>query len=105
MRRRYDLRRSDNYMYTGKYSYVCSGSGTLNIITGFPVTRATVAFATIPCSSGEIYSSSSSSSSEGEPSAECPRIYVSSYLENGFVVTYEGIPEDIGFIDFNYSLV
>lgn len=117
MRRRYDLRRSDNFMYTDKVSYVCSGNGTLKVVTGFPVTSATVAFATIPWESvdGDYSSSSSSSfdsssgSSEtaggGDTFATLPRIYVSSYEDDGFVVSYEGIPEDVGFIEFNYSAV
>ena len=102
MRRRYDLARSDNYMYTDRVSYVCSGSGTFKVVTGFPVTSATVAFATIPCSLGSD-SSSSSSSEMGE--ADCPRVYVSSYVSDGFFVAYEGIPSDPGFIEINYSAV
>lgn len=63
MQRRYDLRRSDNYMYTGKISYVCSGSGQIYVYTGFPVTRAMVSWTTYPFAQDEAMSSSSSSSS------------------------------------------
>ena len=101
MIRRYNLERSDNFMFTGKMSFVGSGSGIIKVETGFKVTSATVSFATIPCSQGELYSSSSSSSSEGEILNTCPRLYVSSYAEDGFYVTYEGISEDVGFIEFN----
>lgn len=69
MKRRYDLRRSDNYMYSGKVSYLCSGSGTLYVYTGFQVTSATVSFATIPCDASIYYSSSSSSGSSSSSSS------------------------------------
>ena len=108
MRRRYDLRRSDNYMMTGRVSYVCSGSGTIPVVLGFPVTKATVSFATIPWPHiDEGYSSSSESSTgagDGE-STTLPRVYVNSYNDTGFIVAYEGIPEDIGYIEFDYSAV
>ncbi len=106
MQRRYDLRLSDNYMYTGKVSYACSGDGTLTVVTGFPVMRARVSFATLPLSAYEEESSSSSSSSEETPVGNnLPRIYVSSYTTTGFVVTYEHIPIDVGYIEFEYSAV
>ena len=109
MRRRYDLRRSDNYMATGRVSYVGSGTGTVTVVLGFPVTRATVSFATIPWPNvpGEFSSSSESSDGAGgggEPT-NLPRVYVSSYTATGFIVTFEGIPEDIGYIEFDYSAV
>ena len=47
-------------------------------------------------------SSSSSSSEDSETAVTLPRAYVSSYTSTGFVVTYEGIPEDIGYIEFDY---
>ena len=106
MKKRYDLSRSDNYMFTGLESHVCSGSGTIAVTTGFPVKSASVAFSTIPCAYSEPsgYSSSSSSSSEGEDYS-LPRVYVSSYTLTGFIVAYAGIPEDIGYIEFTYSAV
>jgi hypothetical protein len=95
-------------MFTGRVSYVTMTSGgTIKVYTGFPVTRATVAFATIPWpdSSGSL-SSSSSSSSEGDvDTGVLPRLYVSSYDTDGFVVKYENIPESIGYVEFNYSAV
>lgn len=104
MRKRYDLRRSDNYMLTGRVSYVCSGSGSITVVTGFPVTSATVSFATIPqpTTAGDM---SSSSESSGEAWPTLPRVYVSGYTTTGFTVAYEGIPEDIGYIEFDYSAV
>lgn len=63
MQRRYDLRRSDNYMYTGRVSYVCVGSGTLFVYTGFPVMRAIVSWVVYPFAQDEAMSSSSTSSS------------------------------------------
>lgn len=125
MIRRYDLRRSDNYMYTGRISMISGSSGTVKVYTGFPVTSATVNFATIPwpdtenlfsssSSSSDIDSSSSessvdisstSSSDNPHPIATLPRIYVSSYDVDGFYITYEGIPEYIGYIEFTYSAV
>jgi len=104
MRRRYDLERSDNFMFTSRVSFVCSGSGTINVVTGFPVTRATVAFATIPWPTVDT-GFSSSSESTGDENPTLPRIYVSSYTDTGFVVAYEGVPEDIGYIEFNYAAV
>jgi hypothetical protein len=111
MRRRYNLRRSDNFMVTGRVSYVTlTSSGTIKIYTGFAVTRATVGFATIPWPDVPGTDSSSSSSSSELPiflydALDLPRIYVSSYESDGFVVSYEGIPESIGYIEFNYSAV
>ena len=94
-------------MFTGRVSSLASGNGTIFVYTGFPVTRATVSFATIPCTTGVSgYSSSSSSSSEEDPvTPDCPRIYVVSYADTGFNVSYEGIPEEVGYIEFNYSAV
>jgi len=103
MKRRYDMARSDNFMYTSRISYVCSGSGTIPVVTGFPVTRAAVAFATIPWP--DIDGDYSSSSESGGDETTLPRVYVSSYTDTGFVVAYEGIPEDIGYIEFVYSAV
>jgi hypothetical protein len=104
MQRRYDMSRSDNYQVTGLVSYVCSGSGTLAVVTGFPVISARVSFATLPLPPCEIESSSSSSSSEDYPAGnDLPRIYVSSYNSTGFVVTYENIPSHVGYIEFEYS--
>jgi len=112
MRRRYDLRRSDNYMMTGRVSYVGSGTGTVTVVLGYPVTRATVSFATVPWpnTSGDFSSSSESSSSadgsgSGIETATLPRVYVSSYTDTGFVVAFEGIPEDTGYLEFDYSAV
>ena len=39
MIRRYDLRRSDNFPFTGKKAYTCSGDGYITITTGYPMTR------------------------------------------------------------------
>jgi len=143
MIRRYDMRRSDNYPYNSRIAYACSGSGTLNVITGFPVKSALVTFTTIPFAQDEEMSSSSekssssssssssvdshssssfssmswsessssesisdsSSSSQTEIISGLPRIYVSSYLSNGFVVAYENIPASVGYIEFSYFAV
>ena len=35
-------------------------------------------------------------------SDDLPRIYVSGYTETGFMVKYENIPEEVGYIEFNY---
>ena len=101
-------------------SLICSGSGVVKVYTGFPVTRATVAFSTIPCNTELIFSSSSSSSemesnssdssssssfTDIPPTPECPRIYVSSYADDGFYVAYEGILPSVGYIEFSYSAV
>ena len=135
MIRRYDLRRSDNYPYNARISYICSGSGTLTVVTGFPVTSAIVTFSTLPLThyedesmssssssttsesslSNDSYSSlssNSSSSSSGTQSSHSetsgaisglPRIYVSGYTTDGFIVAYEHIPEEVGYIEFSYS--
>ena len=52
--------------------------------------RATVSFATIPLPSSD---------------SELPRVYVSSYTDTGFVVTYDEIPVGISYIEFDYSAV
>jgi len=104
MRKRYDLRRSDNYMVTGRVSYAGSGSGAIVVVTGFPVMRANVSFSTIPTETTAGLNTSSSESS-GEDWPTLPRVYVSSYTDTGFIVAYEGIPEDIGYIEFCYSAV
>lgn len=106
MRRRYDLGKSDNFPFTGRMTYVASGTGTLTVSTGFPVTSAIVTFATLPLAdlTTADASSSSSSSSEGVAAGlPLPRIYVSSYTSTGFVMTYENIPEEIGYFEFSYS--
>jgi len=187
MIRRYDLRRSDNYPYNGRIAHICSGSGTLNVVTGFPVKSAIVTFATLPLimtpesmsstssssssSSSEFYlslsslsssssssssissessfsrsyssssssshsvssvssgsslspdsfsslstsstsstsspssSSTSSDSTEWIPTRGQPRLFVSGYTIDGFIVTYQNIPEEVGFIEFSYSAV
>lgn len=65
MRKRYDLRRSDNYGFTGRKSHRCKGNGLVEVITGFPVTSAIITWATLPVvdPAEEMQSSSSSSSS------------------------------------------
>lgn len=104
MRRRYDLERSDNFMFTGRVSQVVSTTnGTIKVVTGFPVTSATVSFAVIPWPSGGDSSSSSSSSEIDIPETNLPRILVSSFESDGFVVTFENIPEAIGFVEFNFA--
>lgn len=156
MRTRYDLRRSDNYPYTGKIAYVCSGSGTLAVYTGFPVKSAMVSWVTYPFAQDEEMSSSSESTSSSETSISessysesfssisslsdlsslssesssnsessesvsissestsssssevitgLPRLYVSGYFNNGFSVTYENIPSQVGFIEFSFTAV
>jgi hypothetical protein len=110
-------------MYTGRVAVVIvASSGTVNVVTGFPVTRAIVTFATLPIksqdeemsSSSSIDSDSSSSSSSMSMESESsyseiitglPRIYVSAYLADGFTVTYENISLEIGYIEFSYSAV
>ena len=139
MKRRYNLARSDNYIYTGRISYICYGSGNLTVYTGFPVTSATVSWVSYPfaqdeemssssdssLSSGSSLTISSSSSSESSESVSesstsismsessssstseiitgLPRLYVSSYTTTGFVVYYENIPTQVGFIEFEFS--
>jgi hypothetical protein len=78
MIRRYDLTRSDNYVDTDKISYVCSGSGTYNVITGFPVKSALVTFSTLPIIITEESMSSSSESSNSLDSSSSSSSYSSS---------------------------
>ncbi|TRZ82909.1 hypothetical protein D4R86_01150, partial [bacterium] len=67
----------------------------------------------IPESWGGPPVSSSSSSSVSDavttttttPPWILPRLYVSSYTTTGFIVRYENIREDIGYIDFIYHAV
>ena len=90
MIRRYDLTRSDNYFESGKVSLICSGSGSYPVTTLFPVTTARVSFSTLPIDSAT-------------PPFAMPRIYVNSYTDDGFIVNYEDIPVDPGYIEFEYS--
>jgi len=63
-------------------------------------------------SSSSIDSSSSSSSTSTSSSSlssnawkgpfNAPRIYVHQLLDNGFVVRYENIPEEMGYVEFSY---
>jgi len=54
----------------------------------------------------ENWSSSSHSSSSSSAIIEgLPVIYVSGYSSTGFIVTYENIPPQIGFIDFTFAAV
>ena len=48
MIRRYNLKRSDNYPYTGRKAYNGSGNGYIDIDCGFPVTSAAITWASIP---------------------------------------------------------
>lgn len=99
MIRRYDLTRSDNVPYSGKIAYVCSGAGTFKVYTGFQVSSAMVSFAAIPIS----YSDMSSSSSEDYTDIMPPKVYVYSYEDDGFIIAYENIPDDLGYIEVNYT--
>jgi len=64
MIRRYDLRRSDNFPFTGKKAYAASGEGFITIKTGFPITSAIITWASIPIFDPSTEFSSSSESSE-----------------------------------------
>jgi hypothetical protein len=64
--------------------------------------------------SSENYSSSSSSNSSSSSSStsnaylgpfSSPRIYVYEMLSYGFVVKYENIPEELGYIEFSYMVM
>ena len=88
MQRRYNMERSDNALSTGRISYACSGDGTVAVTTGFPVTSAVLSFASLPLDN---------------PTPSNPRIYVDSYNDTGFVVAYEDVPVDPGYIEFMYA--
>jgi len=68
MRRRYDLRRSDNYPYTGKLTHICSGNGSVFVYIGFPVTSASISWVAYPFAQDDEMSSSSNSSSTNSSS-------------------------------------
>ncbi len=70
MRRRYDLRRSDNYPYTGKLTHICSGDGSVFVYVGFPVMSATVSWVSYPFLQDDEMSSSSDSSSSSSSSLD-----------------------------------
>lgn len=70
MRRRYDLRRSDNYPYTGKLTHICSGDGSVFVYIGFPVTSATIGWVSYPFLQDDEMSSSSDSSSTSSSSLD-----------------------------------
>ena len=86
-------------MYSGRMSYTCSGNGTIPVLTGFPVASARVSFSTLPILEEQ------ESSSSSEEWTDLPRIYVSAYTDTGFIVTYENIPSEVGYIEFEYSAV
>jgi len=83
MIRRYDMRRSDNSQFVGTIRYPCSGSGEIKIHTGFPVHSAIVTPVDVP-PGGRVW------------------VDIASFGEKGFVVVYEEIPPDVGYIEFTY---
>lgn len=78
MRRRYDLRKSDNYPYTGKLTHVCSGNGSVFVYIGFPVTSASISWVSYPFAQDDEMSSSSNSSSTNSDSSDSSSSYSSS---------------------------
>jgi len=70
MIRRYDLARSDNIPYAGRKAYACSGSGYISILTGFPVSSATITWSSLPTYDAPYEMSSSSTSSSSSSSVD-----------------------------------
>jgi len=84
MRRRYDLRRSDNFPLTGETKHVCHGSGELFVYTGFPVQSvALVQIGFLP----EV-----ELRSRTEPDSD-----------SGFYVEYKNVPVTPGYIHFSFT--
>ena len=84
MRRRYDLRRSDNFPLTGYTTHVCQGDGELLVYTGFPVQSVVIVPINLP---------------EG---AEL-KARTDSKVNNGFYVEFTGVPLDPGIIHFSFT--
>lgn len=84
MRRRYDLRRSDNFPLTGDMKHSCCGDGELFVYTGFPVQSVVVVPVEIP-KGVEL-------KSRTDPS-----------IDNGFYVEYRNVPAMPGFIQFSFT--
>jgi len=84
MRRRYDLRRSDNFPLTGDMKHVCCGGGELFVYTGFPVQSAVI----VPVGLA--------------PPAEL-KTRIDEGSISGFYVEYSNIPVTPGMIHFSFT--
>lgn len=81
MIRRYNLRRSDNYPFTGRMSWTCTGDGTIFVNTGFVVTSAAITWSSLALYNYNDEFSSSSSSSRDNSSSSSSRDSSSSSSE------------------------
>jgi hypothetical protein len=79
------MTRSDNTPAIGQVSYPCDGtSGRVFVYTGFPVASATVI--PVNLSVGRLFVDS-----------------LDAYQKDGFYVTYDGIEEGLGTIEFSFQ--
>ena len=85
MKRRYDMRRSDNFPVCAVVERLCMGKrGKIFVFTGFPVKSAIVAPVRVPTGA--------------ELSVE------TSFDESdGFVVLYDGLPDEPSVVKFSYQ--
>jgi len=56
-------------------------------------------------SESSVSESISSNSSQTEIISGLPRLYVSGYTNTGFIVSFENIPSQVGYIEFSFSAV
>ena len=84
MRRRYDLRRSDNFPLTGDMRHICHGDGELFIYTGFPVQSVVI----VPV---------------GLPAGVELKTRTGQDVDDGFCVEFSGVPADPGIIHFSFT--
>ena len=84
MIRRYDMTRSDNFPVVGNLRYPCQGNGEIKVWLGFRPQSVVVVPVDVPVGA-RVYS---------DPERR---------EANGFVVQYENVPEQPGFIEFTYT--
>jgi len=82
MRRRYDMRRSDNFPFTGKMKHTCEGDGSIFVYTGFPVQSVSLVPINLPTGTKISYRTASN--------------------DIGFFVDHVGVPTDPGIIEFSF---
>jgi hypothetical protein len=94
MRRRINWSLGDSAPLSGHLVTAVDGSGTIKVTLGFPVSAATVAFASAYTDMGASYSYLGS--------GDDPEVYVESMDEDGFTIAYFNIPVAL---DVNYFVM
>lgn len=94
MRRRINWQKGDSSPVSGQLVAAVTGSGTLKVTMGFPVSAADVCFASAYANTGSDYSYVG-------PGADAA-VFVSGMDDTGFTVTYYNIPDAL---NINYFVM